>query len=218
MRKSPFPGMDPYLETLWPEVHASLIVYARNQLNSQLPSDLQANIDARAKNDALIEELQKPFKERQRLADEWNILRGTNQTEVEAAKKAITALVMPELKPAIERLTFDHKAARQAADQRYDVETRQRYSEATIAALHERAERLRLAIIQIEKLPFVSAAPMADLAKILDGLRSAEFAGLTPEAPAAEATAKGKKKPPVNQDVGEFLGEVHYPKTSTMIG
>lgn len=45
MRKSPFPGMDPYLETLWPEVHASLIVYARNQLNSQLPSDLQANIE-----------------------------------------------------------------------------------------------------------------------------------------------------------------------------
>ncbi len=45
MLKSPFPGMDPYLESLWPEVHASLIVYARNQLNSQLPSDLQANIE-----------------------------------------------------------------------------------------------------------------------------------------------------------------------------
>ncbi len=45
MLKSPFPGMDPYLESLWPEVHASLIVYARNQLNQQLPSDLQANIE-----------------------------------------------------------------------------------------------------------------------------------------------------------------------------
>ncbi len=45
MLKSPFPGMDPYLESLWPEVHASLIVYARNQLNSQLPDDLQANIE-----------------------------------------------------------------------------------------------------------------------------------------------------------------------------
>lgn len=45
MLKSPFPGMDPYLESLWPEVHASLIVYARNQLNSQLPNDLQANIE-----------------------------------------------------------------------------------------------------------------------------------------------------------------------------
>lgn len=37
--------MDPYLEARWPEVHASLIVYCRNQLNSQLPSDLQANIE-----------------------------------------------------------------------------------------------------------------------------------------------------------------------------
>jgi hypothetical protein len=42
--KSPFPGMDPYLEQKWGEVHTSLIVYARNQLNSQLPDDLQATI------------------------------------------------------------------------------------------------------------------------------------------------------------------------------
>ncbi|MEO8497829.1 MAG: DUF4058 family protein [Planctomycetota bacterium] len=44
-QSSPFPGMDPYLEEKWPEVHASLIVYARNQLNTQLPDDLQANIE-----------------------------------------------------------------------------------------------------------------------------------------------------------------------------
>lgn len=43
--KSPFPGMDPYLEARWPEVHARLIVYSSNQLNSQLPVDLQANIE-----------------------------------------------------------------------------------------------------------------------------------------------------------------------------
>jgi hypothetical protein len=42
---SPFPGMDPYLESRWPEVHASLIVYGRNQINSKLPDDLQANIE-----------------------------------------------------------------------------------------------------------------------------------------------------------------------------
>lgn len=45
MLKSPFPGMDPFLESRWPEVRASLIVYARNQINPQLPSDLQANIE-----------------------------------------------------------------------------------------------------------------------------------------------------------------------------
>lgn len=43
--KSPFPGMDPYLEQKWPAVHARLIVYASNQLNSQLPDDLEATIE-----------------------------------------------------------------------------------------------------------------------------------------------------------------------------
>ena len=42
---SPFPGMDPFLESRWPEVHASLIVYSRNQINLHLPDDLQANIE-----------------------------------------------------------------------------------------------------------------------------------------------------------------------------
>ena len=43
--KSPFPGMDPYLEQKWGEVHTRLIVYAGNQLNAQLPNDLQASIE-----------------------------------------------------------------------------------------------------------------------------------------------------------------------------
>lgn len=45
MKRSPFPGMDPFLESRWPEVHASLIVYSRNQINTRLPDDLQANIE-----------------------------------------------------------------------------------------------------------------------------------------------------------------------------
>jgi len=40
--------MDPYLEQKWGEVHASLIVYTRNQLNQQLPDDLQAAIEQNA--------------------------------------------------------------------------------------------------------------------------------------------------------------------------
>jgi hypothetical protein len=45
MLSSPFPGMDPYLESRWPEVHARLIVYATNQVNQLLPNDLQASIE-----------------------------------------------------------------------------------------------------------------------------------------------------------------------------
>ncbi len=44
---SPFPGMDPYLEQYWRDVHTSLIVYARNQLQSKLPSDLRARVEER---------------------------------------------------------------------------------------------------------------------------------------------------------------------------
>lgn len=43
--KSPFPGMDPYLEQRWGDIHAALIVYTRNQLNPQLPNDLEARIE-----------------------------------------------------------------------------------------------------------------------------------------------------------------------------
>jgi hypothetical protein len=45
--KSPFPGMDPYLECHWRDVHASLIIYARDQLQPQLPRKLCARVEER---------------------------------------------------------------------------------------------------------------------------------------------------------------------------
>lgn len=42
---SPFPGMDPYLEAHWADVHTSLTTYARNQLQPQLPDDLSATVE-----------------------------------------------------------------------------------------------------------------------------------------------------------------------------
>src|SRR5262249_55404876 len=44
---SPFPGMDPYLEKHWGDVHARLITYAADQLRGRLPSDLRARIEER---------------------------------------------------------------------------------------------------------------------------------------------------------------------------
>jgi hypothetical protein len=44
---SPFPGMDPYLEAHWGDVHASLIIYAREQLQKELPRDLRARVGER---------------------------------------------------------------------------------------------------------------------------------------------------------------------------
>src|SRR5262245_23261168 len=44
---SPFPGMDPYLEAHWRDVHARLILYACDQLEPQLPGDLIARVEER---------------------------------------------------------------------------------------------------------------------------------------------------------------------------
>src|SRR4051812_34353107 len=44
---SPFPGMDPYLEQHWLDVHARLILYACDQLEAQLPTSLIARVEER---------------------------------------------------------------------------------------------------------------------------------------------------------------------------
>lgn len=44
---SPFPGMDPYLESHWRDVHASLIIYTRDSLQGVLPGSLRARVEER---------------------------------------------------------------------------------------------------------------------------------------------------------------------------
>jgi hypothetical protein len=45
--KSPFPGMDPFLERHWRDVHHRLIQYASDTLQPRLPDDLLARIEER---------------------------------------------------------------------------------------------------------------------------------------------------------------------------
>ncbi|MGO9600927.1 MAG: DUF4058 family protein [Isosphaeraceae bacterium] len=45
--RSPFPGIDPYLEQFWGDVHHRLITYACDALQSRLPGDLLARMDER---------------------------------------------------------------------------------------------------------------------------------------------------------------------------
>src|SRR5262245_36379660 len=42
---SPFPGMDPYLESHWRDVHAGLVIYARDALQGVLPRGLRARVE-----------------------------------------------------------------------------------------------------------------------------------------------------------------------------
>jgi hypothetical protein len=44
---SPFPGMDPYLEDHWRDVHARLIIYMSDALQESLPSSLRARVEER---------------------------------------------------------------------------------------------------------------------------------------------------------------------------
>ena len=44
---SPFPGMDPYLEAHWRDVHAGLVIYARDALQGVLPGSLRARVEER---------------------------------------------------------------------------------------------------------------------------------------------------------------------------
>ncbi len=44
---SPFPGMDPYLEQCWRDIHARCIIYAADQLQAHLPPDLRARVEER---------------------------------------------------------------------------------------------------------------------------------------------------------------------------
>lgn len=47
LAKSPFPGMDPWLERHWGDIHASIITYARDQLQDKLPPGLRARMQER---------------------------------------------------------------------------------------------------------------------------------------------------------------------------
>jgi hypothetical protein len=45
--RSPFPGMDPYLEQFWGDVHHTMINRSRAAIQKQLPGDLVARVDER---------------------------------------------------------------------------------------------------------------------------------------------------------------------------
>ena len=42
---SPFPGLDPWLEEHWGDVHTRFMVYASDQIDEQLPPDLQVRVE-----------------------------------------------------------------------------------------------------------------------------------------------------------------------------
>ncbi len=54
--QSPFPGMDPYLEARWGDVHVRFVAYVPETLQPQLPRDLRARSEERVLLEALPDE------------------------------------------------------------------------------------------------------------------------------------------------------------------
>lgn len=45
--RSPFPGMDPWLEQHWADMHHRVVTYAADQIQGRLPGDLRARVEER---------------------------------------------------------------------------------------------------------------------------------------------------------------------------
>lgn len=58
---SPFPGMDPYLEQHWGDVHSGLVQYARDLIRPGLPQDLYARVEERVYVESPLDDVNAPI-------------------------------------------------------------------------------------------------------------------------------------------------------------
>ena len=88
--KSPFPGMDPFLERHWEDVHHRLIQYACDTLQPRLPNELWARVEERV--------FVQSDSGRQR-----HIVPDASLVEIDLARAGQRALALPDYEIPIER-------------------------------------------------------------------------------------------------------------------
>jgi hypothetical protein len=95
---SPFPGMDPYLEPHWRDVHTSLISGARDMLNQRLPEDLIASAEERVA-------VESEEGEERRFAPDVRVfeLPATEAAAVEGSAIAAPFRLLAQIEPITER-------------------------------------------------------------------------------------------------------------------
>lgn len=96
MAKSPFPGMDPFLESKWRDVHLSLIAFSRGQLNRQLRPPLRATAEERVIVEFDEEEGQERY-------PDIYVVEQPSRTQAEATAPAVQSVV--EVEPCIIHLS-----------------------------------------------------------------------------------------------------------------
>jgi hypothetical protein len=100
-KTNPFPGMNPYLEQHWRDVHTSLMIYLRDQLQTGLPAGLWASVEEEVTIDeAESDAVGRAYPDVQ-VAESWGVSPGLAAGVKEAAVAEPFVLVDPE--PATER-------------------------------------------------------------------------------------------------------------------
>ena len=99
---NPFPGMNPYLEAFWHDVHPALLIYARNQMQRALPDDLSARVEQHL---TLHEESGEGFGRRADVAivESWSGGASKSEPLLAASGVAVAEPVLIELDPARQR-------------------------------------------------------------------------------------------------------------------
>ena len=93
MTKAVFPGMNPYLELYWLDVHSKLVIYASDQLQSRLPRQLRARCNERV----VLEDDREPIRPMQ--SDVLVVDRPADALRGGVAVLEEVALAEPELVP-----------------------------------------------------------------------------------------------------------------------
>ena len=99
--RSPFPGMDPYLEQRWSDVHSKLIAFIGEALQSRLPSALRARAEERVLLEGPLDQNPSSYHFQPDVAT-TNVGRGTGRS-VQAAGGV--AVAEPDLKIELAPIT-----------------------------------------------------------------------------------------------------------------
>ncbi|MCY2994099.1 MAG: DUF4058 family protein [Planctomycetota bacterium] len=95
--KNPFPGMNPYLEQYWRDVHTRLMIYLCDQVQGQLPAGLWASVEEQVTVDAEDDERARSFHPDVHIGEDWLVAEGLRSSGTAVAEPLV--LIEPSEKP-----------------------------------------------------------------------------------------------------------------------
>jgi hypothetical protein len=97
-QQNPFPGMNPYLEQYWRDVHTRLMTYLCDQLQGELPEGLWATVEEEVTvDDDLLESAQR-FRPDVHVAEAWDADGGSATATAAVAVAEPLVMIVPEVR------------------------------------------------------------------------------------------------------------------------